>query len=66
MRPEILFPLFAGINTLSGIGSKTEKLLTGLCGNRIIDLIWHLPSGLTDRRYSPQLFNARPRVPSVP
>ena len=60
MRPEILFPLFAGINTLSGIGSKTEKLLTGLCGNRIIDLIWHLPSGLTDRRYSPQLFNARP------
>lgn len=59
MRPQILFPLFANINTLKGVGTKSEKLLNKLCGDKIIDLIWHLPSGLVDRTYSPRLANAR-------
>lgn len=59
MRPAILFPLFANINTISGVGSKSEKLLAKLCGDRVIDLVWHLPSGLVDRTYSPRLDSAK-------
>lgn len=59
MRPQILFPLFSEINSLNGVGSKTEKLISNLCGNKIVDLIWHLPSSIVDRTYSPQLINAR-------
>lgn len=59
MRPQLLFPLFANINTLNGVGAKSEKLLSNLCGDKIIDLIWHLPSGLVDRSYSPRLISAK-------
>ncbi len=59
MRPQLLFPLFANINTLNGVGVKSEKLLSNLCGDKIIDLIWHLPSGLVDRSYSPKLISAK-------
>lgn len=59
MRPQILFPLFSEINSLNGVGSKTEKLVSNLCGDKIVDLIWHLPSSIVDRTYSPPLINAR-------
>lgn len=59
MRPEILFPLFRSISNIKGIGSKSEKLISKLCGDKIIDLIWHLPSNIVDRSYSPQLINAK-------
>lgn len=62
MRPPILFPLFASINTLKGIGAKTQAFVSRLCGDRVVDLLWHLPSGLIDRTYSPKLINARPNV----
>ena len=26
-----------------------------LCGKHVVDLLWHLPSGVIDRSYSPQL-----------
>ena len=50
MRPNILYPLFSPINTINGVGLRYEKLLNNLCGNRVIDLLFHLPSGLIDRR----------------
>ncbi|MBQ8481248.1 MAG: ATP-dependent DNA helicase RecG [Alphaproteobacteria bacterium] len=50
MRPSILNPLFAPINTLNGVGSRFEALLKNLCGSKIADLLWHLPSGIIDRR----------------
>lgn len=62
MRPEILFPLFTPITTIGGIGEKSAKLAEKLNLSRIVDLIFHLPSNLVDRRYSPQLVNARPGV----
>ena len=62
MRPQILFPLFTSINSLKGIGTKTSGFLSRLCGERIVDLIWHLPTGLIDRTYCPKLINARPNV----
>ena len=52
MRPEILYPLFADISNLRGVGAKTQKLLTTLIGgNKIVDLAFHLPINLIDRRY---------------
>lgn len=59
MRPPLLYPLFAGIENLNGIGEKTAKLVRNLAGNKIVDLLWHLPSSIIDRRYSPRLANAR-------
>src|SRR5436190_573988 len=57
MRPEILFPIFANISNLPGIGPKTkvhyERLVSG---ERIIDLLYHRPISITDRRKMPPLF----------
>ena len=60
MRPEILYPLFAGINTIKGIGERGHKLVAGLVGDKIVDMLWHLPSNIIDRRYSPRLAEAVP------
>ncbi len=58
MRPQILFPLFAEVTALSGIGPRLAKLIEKLAGPRVVDLCWHLPSGLIDRRYRPRLAQA--------
>jgi ATP-dependent DNA helicase RecG len=64
MRPPILNPLFAEAGTLEGVGPRYTALLGKLLGipagdaPRIIDLLWHLPSGLTDRRASPAIADA--------
>lgn len=62
MRPEILFPLFADITTIGGLGEKSAKLLQNLGIGKVIDLIWHLPAGLIDRTYTPKLAEARTGV----
>ena len=49
MRPSILFPLFADIRTLGGVGPKVEKLVQKIAGPRLVDLIFDLPVGLIDR-----------------
>jgi ATP-dependent DNA helicase RecG len=54
-RPEILFPLFAPVTALKGVGSRIGANLERLAGPQIVDLLWHLPSGVVDRRYSPNL-----------
>ncbi len=59
MRPEILFPLFAPARSLPGIGPRLEKLVTKLAGDKVADLLWHLPSGLVDRRRRPKIAEAR-------
>ena len=48
-RPEILFPLFAGIDTLPGIGGKTAKLLANLRVATPKDLLLTLPEKGIDR-----------------
>lgn len=60
MRPEILYPLFAPITSISGLGEKSAKLSSKIGLDKVLDLIFHLPSNLIDRSYSPQLINARP------
>ena len=55
MRPAILFPLFAEIRTLAGVGPKLEKLIAKVAGPRLSDLVFDLPVGVVDRSYRPKL-----------
>jgi ATP-dependent DNA helicase RecG len=48
MRPQILFPLFAGVGELKGVGPNFAKLIEKAAGSRVVDLLWHLPSGILD------------------
>ncbi|MGK7755037.1 ATP-dependent DNA helicase RecG [Roseovarius sp. C03] len=49
-RPEILFPLFAELETLEGVGPKTAKTLEALQITRPRDLLFTLPHSGIDRR----------------
>jgi len=49
-RPEILFPLFAPLEGLAGIGPKTARLFERLELTRVIDLLLLMPHGVVDRR----------------
>ncbi|TXH34764.1 MAG: ATP-dependent DNA helicase RecG [Rhodospirillaceae bacterium] len=55
MRPQILFPLFAALDKLPGLGPRLSKLAAKLCGEHVVDLLWHLPVSVIDRRASPSL-----------
>ena len=48
-RPPILFPLFAGIETLDGVGPRTAKHLAALDITRPRDLLFTLPWSGVDR-----------------
>jgi ATP-dependent DNA helicase RecG len=58
VRPQILYPIFADVGTLPGVGPKIAKLLEKLAGPRVVDLLWHLPSGVIDRRETPTIAEA--------
>lgn len=61
MRPEILYPLFADIASIKGVGERAHKLLANLIGgDKIVDMLWHLPTNMIDRSYAPKLANATP------
>src|SRR6059058_5575897 len=49
MRPEILNPLFTEVEALKGIGPQLAKLLKKLDLTRVIDLLYHLPTGAIER-----------------
>ena len=55
MRPTLLDSLFADATTLPGIGPKLGQILAEFTGDKIIDLLHHLPSNLVDRQYRPSL-----------
>ncbi len=48
-RPEILFPLFADLETLEGVGPKTAKSFSGLGVEKPKDLLFLLPHSGVDR-----------------
>jgi ATP-dependent DNA helicase RecG len=60
LRPDVLNPLFVKTTALKGIGPRLAKLVEKLVGDKIVDLLWHLPSGLVDRRFSPKVGDAPP------
>lgn len=49
-RPEILFPLFAGLETLDGVGPKTSRLMAQMDVETPRDLLFSLPYSVVDRR----------------
>lgn len=59
MRPHILFPLFSDISNLAGIGPKTKIAYDKLAGSKIIDLLFHFPVSVVDRRRMPEIFNMK-------
>jgi ATP-dependent DNA helicase RecG len=59
LRPEILFPLFAPVTSLKGVGPRFGKLFERLTGPAVVDLLWHLPNGLIDRTHKPKIAQAR-------
>ena len=63
MRPSLLDPFFAALTSLPGIGPKLAKLfgrLTERDPSRVIDVLFHLPSGTIDRRARPKLRDVVP------
>ncbi|NEI69371.1 ATP-dependent DNA helicase RecG [Rhizobium lusitanum] len=64
MRPAILDPLFASISSLPGVGPKVSELLVKLLDRetiddcRVIDLIFHAPHSIIDRREQPGIARA--------
>ena len=67
MRPSALNPLFASAQALTGIGprlivllKKALKLPPGVAEPRVLDMLWHLPTGVIDRRAEPEVASAVP------
>ena len=67
MRPSQLQPLFASAQSLTGIGPRLALLLKkalalppGVTEPRVADLLWHLPTGVIDRRAEPAVADAVP------
>lgn len=64
MRPALLDPLFASLASLPGIGPKTGELFAKLLGHesiddcRVVDLVFHLPHSVIDRRNQPGIAHA--------
>ncbi|OWV70817.1 ATP-dependent DNA helicase RecG [Rhizobium sp. R634] len=64
MRPAILDPLFSPVSGLPGVGPKIAELLVKLLGRetpedcRTIDLLFHAPFSLIDRRNQPGIARA--------
>ncbi|MFB9950861.1 ATP-dependent DNA helicase RecG [Rhizobium puerariae] len=59
MRPAILDPLFSPVASLAGVGPKLAELIARVTGRedpddcRVIDLLFHAPHSLIDRRNRP-------------
>ena len=53
MRPDVLNPLFAEAEVLKGVGPQIAKLLKRLGLTRVVDLVYHLPTGAIERVRAP-------------
>ncbi len=49
MRPEILFPLFAPVTALKGVGPRVAPLLEKVAGPIVRDMLWLQPHSLVRR-----------------
>jgi ATP-dependent DNA helicase RecG len=50
VRPDILNPLFAEVEALKGVGPAVAKPLKRLGLERVVDLLFHLPTGWIERK----------------
>jgi ATP-dependent DNA helicase RecG len=53
MRPDILNPLFAEAEVLKGVGPQVAKLMKRLDLTRVLDVLYHLPTGSIERIKAP-------------
>ncbi|MBX9925126.1 MAG: DEAD/DEAH box helicase, partial [Hyphomicrobiaceae bacterium] len=67
MRPPELNPLFASVESLTGVGPRMAVLMKkavalppGVTEPRVADLVWHMPTGVVDRRAEPSVADAVP------
>lgn len=67
MRPNELNPLFASVESLTGVGPRMVVLMKkalalppGVTEPRVVDLVWHMPTGVKDRRAEPSVAEAQP------
>src|SRR5450756_2607272 len=63
MRPDVLNRLFASLTSLPGVGPKLEQLYARLLEReapRVVDLLFHLPARVIDRRARPKLNEVQP------
>jgi ATP-dependent DNA helicase RecG len=51
----VLEPLFQPVSSLGGVGTHLSKMLAKVAGPEIVDMLWHLPVALLDRRYTPKI-----------
>ena len=58
MRPEILNYLNKPISALPGIGPKIETLFNKLTGNKLVNLLWHLPYNIIEREMHKNIHEA--------
>ncbi len=61
MRPALLDRLFAPVTVLPGIGATLARLIERAAGPDVIDLLWHLPTGIIDRTAAPSIGALHPR-----
>ncbi|MGH1369082.1 MAG: ATP-dependent DNA helicase RecG [Maritimibacter sp.] len=59
-RPEILFPLFANLTGLAGVGEKTAKSFEGLGITTPRDLLFSLPYSGVDRSFRASVSEVEP------
>ncbi|MBS0561753.1 MAG: ATP-dependent DNA helicase RecG, partial [Proteobacteria bacterium] len=60
MHPDLLAPLFAPLTSLRGVGPALGALLARATGGeRVLDLLFHLPESYLDRRERPTIARAR-------
>lgn len=60
MRSLLLAPLFRSVLSLNGVGPKIAPLISKLTGGeRVLDMLYHLPVDLVDRRYQPNIRDAQ-------
>ncbi|MFL6802229.1 MAG: ATP-dependent DNA helicase RecG [Sphingomicrobium sp.] len=53
MRPDILNPLFTEVEALKGVGPQVAKQLKQLDLTRVVDVLYHLPTGAIERVRAP-------------
>ncbi|MGJ3230458.1 MAG: ATP-dependent DNA helicase RecG [Oceanicaulis sp.] len=58
MRPAILFPLFADLTTLHGVGPRLAVLIEKVAGPHVRDLAMTPPTGLVDRTRRLSIYEA--------
>jgi ATP-dependent DNA helicase RecG len=54
-KPSELEPVFRPVTELGGVGTHMSKMLAKVAGPEIVDMLWHLPVALLDRRYTPKI-----------